>query len=53
MVTEGAFGKLKGHWRVLSKKSESNPETLKKFGLASIVLRNICNEMGDYFSVKH
>ena len=47
MVTKGAFGKLKGSWRVLSKKCESNPETLKRFGLASIVLHNICIEMGD------
>ena len=47
MVTEGAFGKLKRHWRVLSKKCESNPETLKRSGLASIVLYNICIEMGD------
>ena len=47
MVTEVAFGKLKGHWRVLSKKCESNPEILKRFVLASIVLHNICIEMGD------
>ena len=47
MVTEGAFGKLKGCWRVLSKKFESNPETLKRFGSASIVLHNIFIEMGD------
>ena len=33
--------------RVLSKKCESNPETLKRFGLASIVLHNICIEMED------
>ena len=44
MVTEGAFGKLKGRWKVLSKKCESNPQ---RFGLASIVLHNICIEMGD------
>ena len=47
VVAEGAFGKLKGRWRVLSKKCESNPETLKRYGLASIVLHNICIEMGD------
>ena len=32
MVTEGAFGKLKGRWKVLSKKCESNPQLSK--GLA-------------------
>ena len=47
MVTKGAFGKLKGRWRVLSKKCESNPETLERYGLASIFLHNICIEMGD------
>ena len=47
MVNEGVFGKPKGRWRVLSKKYESNPETLKMVGLASIVLHNICIEMGD------
>ena len=50
MVTKGAFEKLNGHWRVLSKKCESNPETLKRFGIASIVLHNICIEMGDIIS---
>ena len=47
MVTKGAFGKLKWRCRVLSKKCESNPETLRRFGLASIVLHNTCIEMGD------
>ena len=47
MVTEGAFGKLKRHWRVLSQKCESNPGALKRSGLASIVLYNVCIEMGD------
>ena len=47
VTTVGDFGKLKGRWRVLSKKCESNPEIWKRFGLASIVLHNICIEMGD------
>ena len=45
MATKGTFGKLKGRWRLLSK--VINPENLKRFGLASIVLHNICTEMGD------
>ena len=43
-VTECAFGKLKRRWGVLSKKCESNPETLKKL---AFLLHNICIEMGD------
>ena len=33
-VTEDVFGKLKGRWRVLSKKCESNPETLKRLAIS-------------------
>ena len=47
MVSEGAFGKLKGRWRILSKKCESHKETVKKMGLACVVLHNICIEQGD------
>ena len=47
MITEGACGKLKGRCCGLSKKCESNPETLKRFSLDYIVLHNICIEMGD------
>ena len=47
MATKGTFGKLKGRCRALSKKCESNPETLRRFGLASVVLHNTCIEMGD------
>ena len=47
MVSECAFGKLKGRWRVLFKTCESTPETVKLMTLACIVLHNICHRLGD------
>ena len=47
MVTEGAFGKLKGRWRILNRKCESQKESVKKMGLACVVLHNVCIELGD------
>ena len=38
MVTEGAFGKPKGRFRVLHRKCESN----KEMGLGCVVLHNLC-----------
>ena len=38
MVTEGAYGKLKGHWCVISRKCESKVETAKATTLACVVL---------------
>ena len=52
MVTEGAFGKLKGRFRVLHRKCESNKETVKKMGLACVVLRNLCIDKGDFIPRK-
>ena len=47
MVTEGAFGKLKGRWRVLQRKCECNKDTVKLVTLACIVLHNLCILLGD------
>lgn len=47
LVTEGAFGRLKSRFRVLFRKCESNKETVKLYGLASVVLHNLCIELGD------
>ena len=47
LVTEGAFGRLKCRFRVLFRKCESNKETVKLYGLASVVLHNLCIELGD------
>ena len=47
MVVEGAFGMLKGRWRVLMRKSECEEETLKLMSLACVVLHNICIDMED------
>ena len=48
MVTEGAFGKLKGRFRILHRKYESNKEAVKIMGgLACVILHNICIGKGD------
>ena len=50
MVTEGAFGHLKGRWRVLLRKNESSPEEIKVSALACMVLHNICIEKEESIS---
>ena len=47
LVTEGAVWRLKIEFRVLFRKCESNKETLKLYGLACVVLHNLCIEHGD------
>lgn len=47
MVTEGAFGQLKGRWRILLRKNESTPEEVTITTLACMVLHNICITNGD------
>ena len=52
MVTEGAYGQLKGRWRVLFRKNESNKERVRTVTLACMVLHNICIERGDSIARK-
>ena len=47
MVTECAYGQVKGRWRVLLRKSESSKETVRAVTLACVVLHNVCIEHGD------
>ena len=51
-VTEGAYGQLKGRWRVLLRKNESSKEQVRITPLACIVLHNICTDRGDSLSHK-
>ena len=54
MVTEGAFGQLKGRWRVLLRirRCECSQENAKTAALACVVLHNICLEKGDTMTKK-
>ena len=52
IVTEGAYGQMKGRWRVLLWKIESEPDQVKTTALACIVLHNICIEKGETLSKK-
>ena len=47
LVTEAALGRLKIKFRILSRKCESSKEILSLYGLACIVLHNICIERGE------
>ena len=46
MVTEGAFGKLKGRFRILHRKCERNKETVKIMVLNCVIIHKICIDKG-------
>ena len=52
MVTECAYGQLKGRWRVLLRKCESSRDAVRLATLTCIVLHNICINQGDSISKK-
>ena len=52
MVTECAYGQLKGRFRVLYRKCECNEQTMKPITLACIVLHNLCIEYNEPFPVQ-
>ncbi len=52
MVTEGAYGQLKGRWRILLRKCDSANEEVRRCALACVVLHNVCIEKGDTISSK-
>ena len=47
MVTEGAYGQLKGRWHILLRKCESSSEEVRRCTLACVILHNICIDNGD------
>ena len=51
MVTEGAYGWLKGRWRILSRRSDCSPEAVKLMSLTCAVMHNICIDLEDTASI--
>ena len=47
LAAEGAFGQLKGLWRILLRKCECQTETLKLMPLACVTIHNICIDLDD------
>ncbi|XP_066028735.1 uncharacterized protein [Pocillopora verrucosa] len=52
MVSEGAYGQLKGRWRVLFRRNECSQKNVRTVTMACIVLHNICINHGDSMSRK-
>eukprot|EP00112_Aurelia_sp_Birch-Aquarium-sp1_P010870 Seg2301.2 transcript_id=Seg2301.2/GoldUCD/mRNA.D3Y31 product="Protein ALP1-like" protein_id=Seg2301.2/GoldUCD/D3Y31 len=47
MVVEGAYGQLKGRWRLLLRKPEGGLFQIKMATLACMILHNVCLDQGD------
>ena len=52
IVTEGAYGKLKGRWMVLLLKNESSQDNAHITTLTCMVLHNTCIAQGDAIAKK-
>ena len=50
MVVENAFGRLKGRWRCLLKRIDSNMANVPNLIVARVVLQNMCEMYGDHGS---
>ncbi|XP_070412035.1 uncharacterized protein [Nothobranchius furzeri] len=50
VVVENAFGRLKGRWRCLLKRNDSDVELLKHMVLTCCVLHNICESHGEEYT---
>ena len=49
VVVDNAFGRLKGHWRCLLKRNESNTNNMPKIIARCVVLHNICELFGEEY----
>lgn len=49
MVTENAYGRLKGRWRILLKRNDTNLDNMPNLVLAVCTLHNLCETTGEEF----